>query len=217
MTPWRWKRFACGIWTDVEEPWINEGEWDACAGAVDLDIAPHWTLGVDIGQVFDSSAVAVVGFHAGKYHVSARIWDPHPDRPLTIGEVEAHVVELAESGKVREVGYDPMRFNRSAEVLEERGLAMVDFPQTHARMVPASNGLYDLIREGKIVHDGDRGLRKHVLAGVAAETDAGWRISKKKSRAKIDALIALAIATDLASRVEDRPISVYEHRALAAV
>jgi phage terminase large subunit-like protein len=215
MTPWRWKRFACGIWTDAEEPWISEAEWQACEGLPDLDAAEHWTVGVDIGQVFDSSAVVVVGRVGDKLHVGVRIWAPQPNRPVSIGEVEAHLVELANTGRVREVGYDPMRFNRSAEVLEERGLRMVEFPQTHSRMVPASNTLYDLVREGRIVHDGDHGLRKHVMAGVAAETDAGWRISKKKSRAKIDALIALAIACDLAMRLEDTRESVYEQRVMA--
>jgi hypothetical protein len=85
MTPWRWKRFARGIWTDVEEPWINEAEWDACAGALNLDLAPHCTLGVDIGQVFDSSAVAFVGFHGGgapcaKGRDASRAEQDHPCR-----------------------------------------------------------------------------------------------------------------------------------------
>lgn len=212
MTDWRWKRFACGIWTDVEEPWIDEAEWDACKGDPALDLARHWTIGVDIGQVFDSSAVVTVGVVDGKIHVRSRIWDPQPGKPLTVGQVEAHVFAEAESGRVREIGYDPMRFNRSAEVLEERGLKMVEFPQTHGRMVPASNTLYDLVREGKIVHDGDPGLKKHVMAGIAAETDAGWRISKKKSKAKIDALIALAIAADIAWRLDEPKVSVYEER-----
>jgi phage terminase large subunit-like protein len=216
MTPWRWKRFACGIWTDVEEPWIDEAEWDACRGEVLLDRAPHWTLGIDIGQVFDSSGVVTVGMVGGKLHVRAKIWSPEPGKPITIGEVEAHVVSEANTGRVREIGYDPMRFNRSAEVLEERGLRMIEFPQSHSRMVPASNALYDLIREGRIVHDGDPWLKRHVMAGVAAETDQGWRISKKKSKAKIDALIALAIAADLAVRLDEPKRSVYEDRYAAA-
>lgn len=212
MTPWRWKRFACGIWTDVEEPWITEEDWDACQGDVDLDRAKQWTLGVDIGQVFDSSAVVTLGLVDGKLHVRSRIWDPKPNKPVTIGEVESHVMDEAKSGKVLEVAFDQYRFNRSAEVLEEHGLKMSEFP--YGRMVGASNTLHDLIREGKIVHDGDPGLRRHVLAGVAAETDQGWRISKKKSRAKIDALVALAMAADTAWKVEEPKRSAYEDRGL---
>jgi len=214
MTPWRWKRFACGIWTDAEEPWITEEDWDACQGDVDLDAAEYWTLGVDIGQVFDSSAVATVGLVDGKLHVRTRIWDPQPGKPITIGEVEAHVIAEAKTGRVLELNYDPFRFQRSAEVLEEHGLKVSEFP--YGRMVGASNTLYDLIREGKIVHDGDPGLRRHVLAGVATETDYGWKISKKKSKAKIDALVALAMAADTAWKVEPPATSVYEDRFAAA-
>jgi phage terminase large subunit-like protein len=212
MTPWRWKRFACGIWTDVEEPWISEDDWDACKGDVQLDQAKHWTIGVDIGQVFDSSGVVTVGMVGGKLHVRCRIWDPEPNKPVTIGEVEAHVMKEAKSGRVLEIAYDPYRFNRSAEVLEEHGLKMVEFP--YGRMIGASSTLYDLVREGKIVHDGDLGLKKHVMAGVAAETDQGWRISKKKSKAKIDALVALAMAADTAWKVEEPKTSAYESRGL---
>jgi phage terminase large subunit-like protein len=135
---------------------------------------------------------------------------------VAIAEVEAYVMEVAESGRLRDVAYDPMRFNRSAEVLEERGLKMVEFPQTHSRMVPASNSLYDIVREGNLVHDGDPDFKRQVMAGVAAETDQGWRISKKKSRAKIDALIALALGADLAWQVEEPKRSVYEERYAAA-
>jgi phage terminase large subunit-like protein len=118
----------------------------------------------------------------------------------------------AKSGRVLEIAYDPYRFNRSAEVLEEHGLKMVEFP--YGRMIGASSTLYDLVREGKIVHDGDLGLKKHVMAGVAAETDQGWRISKKKSKAKIDALVALAMAADTAWKVEEPKTSAYESRGL---
>jgi phage terminase large subunit-like protein len=217
MTPWRWKRFACGIWTDAEEPWIQEAEWDGCKGEVKLDGASQWVLGVDIGQVFDSSAVVTVGLVDGKLHCRARIWAPEPDKPVAIGEVEAHVEAEAQGGKVREVAYDPFRFSRSAEMLEERGISVIDFPQTNSRMVPASNTLYDLIREGKIVHDGDPALRSHVLAGVASEVESGWRISKKRSRAKIDALVALAMAVDSAWQETETKRSVYEDRGLVSV
>lgn len=194
MTPHRWKRFACNIWTDVEEPWIQEREWDACVGGVDLDAADSWVLGVDVGQVYDSSAVVIAGRVGDDIHVSVRLFDPAPGSPVQMAEVEAYVSGVAESGRVRGIAYDPFRFQRSAEVLEERGLLMVEMPQTNTQMVPASNTLYDLVRERRLVHDGDPDLRRHVMAGVAMEVESGWRISKRKSRKKIDALVALAMA-----------------------
>src|SRR5439155_7309368 len=30
-TPWQWLRFACGVWTEGEEPGIEPAKWDALA------------------------------------------------------------------------------------------------------------------------------------------------------------------------------------------
>jgi phage terminase large subunit-like protein len=195
-----WLRFTCNIAAQASGQAINAAEWDACKGKVKLDDAESLFLGVDIGQVHDSSAVVQVGFVGEKLHVRSRIWTPTPGKPITVREVESHIIELAEAEEVAEVAFDPMRFNRSAEILEERSIMMVEFPQTDLRMHEASSTLLALIREGQLVHDGDPELRSHVLAGVAAETDRGWRFSKKKSGAKrkIDALIALAMASQRA-------------------
>lgn len=192
MTPWRWARFACGVWDSGEKTWMQHADWDACEGQVRLEDADRVWLGVDIGQVRDSSAVITAGWVDGKLHVSCRAWEPPPE--VEILEVEAHIGRQAEAFDIAEVAYDPWRFKRSAEILEERGLLMVEFPQTQGRMAQGSSVLYDLIREGDLVHDGDPLLRRHVLAGVAAETESGWRVSKKKSGKKIDACIALILA-----------------------
>lgn len=99
---------------------------------------------------------------------------------------------------MREVCFDPWSFRESAEMLADEGLPMVEFDQGSARMSPASDRLYELIREGRLVHDGDEELRQQILAAVVAETDRGWRISKRKSQARIDACVALAMAADRA-------------------
>jgi phage terminase large subunit-like protein len=196
MTPWRWARFACGVWDSGEKTWMQHADWDACEGQVRFEDADRVWLGVDIGQVRDSSAVITAGWVDGKLHVSCRAWEPPPE--VEILEVEAHIGRQAEAFDIAEVAYDPWRFKRSAEILEERGLLMVEFPQTQGRMAQGSIVLYDLIREGDLVHDGDPLLRRHVLAGVAAETESGWRVSKKKSGKKIDACIALILAASRA-------------------
>lgn len=91
---------------------------------------------------------------------------------------------------MREVVYDPHQFAESAEILEEEGLVLVEMPQSDSRMAPASQTLYELIRDGRLVHDGDAVLRSQILAAVPSETERGARISKRKSRQRIDAAIA---------------------------
>jgi phage terminase large subunit-like protein len=102
-------------------------------------------------------------------------------------------------GNVREIPFDPWSFRESAEMLQERGVPMVEFPQTQGRMGPASENVYELVTEGRIVHNGDREARRQILATVAAATDrGGWMISKRKSKEKIDFTVAFAMMADRA-------------------
>jgi len=59
-----------------------------------------------------------------------------------------------------------------------------------------------LIREGRLVHDGEPELRRQILAAVPSETERGVRISKRKSKKRIDAAVALAMAADRAMHAE---------------
>lgn len=189
-----WRRYVCGIATASENPWIHAEEWDACRGEVRVDEADGVFVGVDIGQVKDSSAVVEVGWIDEKLHVRSWVRAPRPGSPVTIAEVEAKVFGIANEGRMLDLAYDQNRFNHSGEELEARGLPAFVFPQSPQRMSNASSVLYDLVREKRIVHDGDRVLRSHVLAAVAKPTEFGWRLDKRRSRQHIDATVAMAMA-----------------------
>ena len=70
---------------------------------------------------------------------------------------------------IREIDYDPWSFRESAEMLAEMGLPMVEYDQGNARMAPASERIYELIRERRIVHDGDDVPRSQILNTVVGE------------------------------------------------
>ena len=92
---------------------------------------------------------------------------------------------------------------RSAEILSDDGFPMVEFPQSAARMVPACGHLYEMIVGGKIAHDGAPVFTDQVMSATPRSTDQGWRLSKGKSKRKIDAAIALAMAVDRATRKQE--------------
>jgi phage terminase large subunit-like protein len=196
MTPWQWKRFACGIWTEGEEPWINPQLWDRLAVAdLELDMdAPTW-VGVDVGVRKDSTAIVTVCARGdGEVAVSARVLAPGPDG-LPLEKVEQAVRDACEDRDVRGVMFDPWTFRRSAELLEAEGLPMTEFPQSPERMANASENLFRLIETGQLIHSGDPVLRAHVVAGAVKATERGWRLVKDpKNSRPIDALIALAMA-----------------------
>ena len=124
---------------------------------------------------------------------------PKPDHPIASADARELLARTAERlGGVHEVAYDPWQFRESAEMLTERGLPMVEVPQNNAVMSEASEQLYELVKDGRLVHDGDELFRAQILNAVAAPTERGWRISKRKSQARIDGAVALAMATSAA-------------------
>jgi phage terminase large subunit-like protein len=202
-TDWQWQRFACGIWTEGEEPWIEPAAWDALEvrglrqpGL--LEPGDAVVVGVDLGVKHDRTAIVVL--RIDDMAVEAHILTPPRGGSLPLASVEAKLRELHDLYAVQEFVYDPWSFRRSAELLEDEGLPMLEHPMSNERMTLASANLYKLIQEGKVRHDGDPELRSHVLAGTTKETERGWRLVKDpKQRRPIDALIALAIAAKVAT------------------
>lgn len=201
MVPWQWARFACNVWTQGEEAWLPIGVWDRCEELGSIpDDTPVW-LGIDLGLKHDSAAIVAVSEEGKGYRAEAKIIIPPVDGTnLDIAEVEKAVRDAAEKWDVQSAAYDPWRFERSAQILGDEGLLMIEHPMTNARMAPESEALYEAIMGGRIVHGGDPEFASHVNAGVPTETERGWRLTKRKAKDKIDALIALLIAYDLASR-----------------
>jgi phage terminase large subunit-like protein len=193
------RRYYLNNWTAAEEAWISPAEWDACQGHVEIDAETPVFVAVDFGRTRDSSAVVTAGFIDDNLHVEARIWTPRPDEPVRVLEVERYVSEVAQRRRVMQLAFDRYGFYEAAERLEEEGLLAVVFEQHDRPMAEASTTLFNLIREGRVVHSGDPLLRSHVLAARGVETTSGYRIQKRKIGAKpIDAAVALGMAAQRA-------------------
>lgn len=207
-------RFHLNQWTGAEDAWLPAGAWDECKDEEIAipDGAPVW-LGVDVGLKHDCSAVGVAYKRDdGKVPLRARIFKPKGDgTPLDLIEVENEIRSLATRYSVRGVGYDKWSFERSAQILSDEGLNMVEFSMANERIVPASARLYEAITTKRVVHDGDLELAAHVAAGATRDTERGWRIAKGKAKRSMDALSAILIAFSLADTVSE---SVYERRDL---
>jgi phage terminase large subunit-like protein len=99
---------------------------------------------------------------------------------------------------VREIAYDPEQFMRSAELLTERGLPMIEIPQRPMRLAQATATMWRLVSAGLLRHDGSPELRSQVMLGRTKETVQGWYLVPTAQTA---ALIAVAVAVHQATQV----------------
>lgn len=190
-------RYFLNRWTSSQTRWLSIEAWDACDGAPDIPEGSSVVLGIDGGAKRDTTSVAMVRWDPATrtVHVISKVWEPPGDgEPIDPSGPENYVRDLCKRYHVLEADFDPQLFFRSAQLLAEEGLPMVEFPQTHARMCPASQALYDIVQEGRLRHGGDAILRAHADAAVARETGRGWRLDKEKASDHIDAMVALAMA-----------------------
>jgi len=183
------------------ESWLPTGAWELCRSDMQLKPDLPTFVGVDMALKHDSIAVVIAQPQDGRVVVRAKIW--HPDaNAMDVSAVEQHIRDINREFNVVENAYDPAFFQRSAEVLSENHV-MVEFPQSAARMIPACGNLYELIVNQVIAHDGDPMFADQVLSAAQRSTESGWRLSKGKSKRKIDAAIALAIASDRATSKQE--------------
>jgi phage terminase large subunit-like protein len=189
------RRFVANQWTERAGHWLPAGAWQECAGEPEIEDGERIVIGVDIGGERSDSAVVWLN---EELHVGVEVLSG--DRAvLDIAEV---VRELAERFTIVECAFDPWRAGQIGQELEQRGVRISAFPQHDARMIPASQRLYDAIIERRLVHPNDERLNRHVAAAIARHGRRGWRIDKTGRADKIDAVVALAMALD---RLENRP------------
>lgn len=195
-TPAQWARFACGVWTAGEKPWLRPEQWDGLERDEIADGEDVW-IGVDVARE-GPTGIAVVARRGDRIAVRGVLLNPPPGGLLPLEHVERVLVDLSERYRVQEINYDPANFLRSAELLSERGLITEDIPRRAERLSIASTTLYRLIDSGELRHDGSPTLRAQVLAGKTKESERGWRLVKDRDN---HALIALAMTAHRATEV----------------
>lgn len=194
MARHEWIRYYGNRWVDVaEESWLAEhpAAWDSCAGSWKPNDAHPWVLAVDMALRQDSVSVnRVEQLPNGRCAVTARIWDPD-DRSVDHAEVWNYIKDHARGAGFRGVVYDPRFFEVPGRLLEGEGVPVVQFDQTPALMSPAVGLTYQMILDGRIIHDGDPELGAHIKAAVKRDqADRGFTLSKGRSRRHIDAAVA---------------------------
>jgi phage terminase large subunit-like protein len=221
-------------------PWLDMAIWDEGKIDVDLeDIDPGtrcW-LGVDLSATTDLTAVVALFEHGDGYLAVPRFFVPAEgarrraerdgvNYPLWIDQehivatsgqvvdydvVESYIADLGERYRVEAIAIDRWNSTATTTRLMEQGLPVIRFGQGYSSMSPAVKEVERLVLGRQLGHTGCPVLR-WCLSNVALEQDAAGnvKITKAKSREKVDGATALAMAVGVAQTEGSR--SVYESR-----
>ena len=150
------------------------------------------------------------------------IWERQGYLLLTEGNVihydfiEKFINDLAEKYHIVEIAVDRWNATQMIQNLEGDGFTMVPFGQGFASMSGPTKDFYRLLMEGKIVHGGHPVLR-WMAGNVVVDTDPAGniKVTKAKSKEKIDGIVAAIMALDRCIRNQTEPQgSVYDERGL---
>ena len=187
-------------WVSSATAFLPTGTWDACKDDT-LILNPEDEIVVGFDGSFANDSTAIVACRvADKALFVLGHWERPLDGDLSwrvpVEEVEARVMEIAKTHKVREIVCDPFRWQRSMEAWAQMGLPVVEFPQTPARMVPATAAMYDAVVNQNLKHDGDPRLARHASAAAPYYSRNGLMVRKetKQSMKRIDLFVAAIMA-----------------------
>ena len=208
----------CNQWVSSKTAWLPAGVWDTLKADVELSPDTEIVLGVD--GSFSGDTTAIVGVTVPKSsedkpHVFlVKAWEKQPNDPddwrVDTLDVEQTIIAFCQNYRfVKEIAFDPFRWQRSMAVLQDLGLPIVEWPSTSARrMIPACQKVFDSVTEATLTHDGDPLLARHLDNCVLKVDNLGARIVKesRNSNRRIDAAVAFVIAYDRATSKLDTDV-----------
>lgn len=129
--------------------------------------------------------------------------------------IEKFIMDLSEKYHILEIAVDRWNATHVIQNLEDNGLTMVPFGQGFASMSAPTKEFYRLLMEGKFIHGGHPVMR-WMAGNVVVDTDPAGniKVTKAKSKEKIDGIVAAIMALDRAVRHEGESGSVYDTRGL---
>jgi phage terminase large subunit-like protein len=205
-------------WVNVKQAWLPPGAWENLAeDDVRLEPSDEYVIGFDGSWKNDCTAVVAVikPRHDDDVYRVFRVasWE----RDLTDDDswvVDKQLVVNTVLDFVRdnpgcvELVADVSFWQDEAYQWAQAGLPVVEYPQTLSRLVPATAKLYEGIMSGKIRHDGDAAIQRHLDNCILKmDSKGGSRLTKdyRNPRLKIDLAVGVLLAFDRASSAKLEP------------
>ena len=129
--------------------------------------------------------------------------------------IEKFIMYLSEKYHILEIAVDRWNATQMIQNLEGEGFTIIPFGQGFSSMSAPTKEFYRLLMEGRIIHGGNPVLR-WMAGNVVIDTDPAGniKVTKAKSKEKIDGIVAAIMALDRCIRQEGQSGSVYDERGL---
>ena len=235
------KRLHLNIWTTNETKWMNDKEWMDCQGELgDLSNMEAWG-GLDLATTRDITAFVLLFKVDNKFKILPFFFVPEdnakkrsdrdgidylswinqghiiatPGNVTDYSFIRKKVNELSKKYRIQSIAYD--RWNASQLVIDLQGdgANMSPLGQGYASLSAPTKQLEKLILGNEIEHNGNPVLR-WMIGNVQLEVDAAdnHKPSKKKSKEKIDGVVATICALAEYMSEEKDGDSIYDNRGL---
>jgi len=210
----------CNQWVNSKNAWLPAGVWEGLEQTFELEPTDEYVLGFDGSWKNDSTALVAVILPRIEDDVYRAFRVASWEKDFTIDD-DSWIVDKNEVSKAvidfflanpncRELVCDPAYWQDEMFQWADAGMTVVEYPNTISRTVPATSKLYEAIMNGKLVHNGDAALGRHLENCILkVDSQRGARITKdyRNPKLKIDLAIALLMAYDRASgRIEEQVV-----------
>lgn len=192
-----YRRFRLGQWTTTASAWLPYGAWDARRKP--LEYEPGERLWVGFDGSYSGDSTALVACNSQGHLKILGCWE-NPGRNgwrVPRGEVKDTVARIMADYDATLFCDPPYWSGEIAEWDIQYPRRVVEFPTfSRARMAPACTAFYAAVLDGRLTHDGDPRLARHVGNALVKPSPQGDYITKadKDSPAKIDLAVAAVIA-----------------------
>jgi phage terminase large subunit-like protein len=209
LLPNEYRRIHGNEWVTSEDTFVPMEWWEACRGILPVeDKYREVVVGVDAAVSGDCFGILAVS-REGNLVIPrfVRKWVPPPGGVIEYSNVEdpedteypeGVLRWLAADRNVIAFGYDPYQLHHLCTSLENDNVGyFVPFSQGADRL-KADKQTRDIIRDRKILHDGNADLTEHIQNANARTEGDKLRIVKRSLKFKIDLAVCLSMATSLA-------------------
>jgi phage terminase large subunit-like protein len=187
------RRFRLGQWTSTQSAAFPYGAWEACA-APDRQISTGETImvGFDGARERDCTCLIGVTLDERPHIFPIEVFEPAEGARVDPKNVAEAIRETCRRYDVQQIVCDEHLWSWVLLELESEGLPVLAMPQNAQRSVKCWQRFADAVLEGRLTHDGDLRLARHVANLILKSDRFGTRPTRDRTspRSYIDAAMA---------------------------